>query len=249
MMISRREYVPGRGNHNVMQATMTKNPLVSIIIPTLNEAAIILDLAASLGRLRGDFEVIICDGGSSDATVEMARNAGLRVIAAERGRGRQMNAGARLAKGETLLFLHADTRLPEDALALVAGALADEKVCGGNFSLNFAGGAREARLLTGIYPFLRLGGMLYGDSAIFVRRDVFESLGGYRDYSIFEDCDLYRRMRRVGKFVRLNARATTSSRRFEGRFIRTFALWSLMQVLFWMGVNPNLLNRLYKPLR
>jgi rSAM/selenodomain-associated transferase 2 len=207
------------------------------------------DLAASLGRLRGKFEVIICDGGSADATGETARQCGLRVIEAPRGRGPQMNAGARLAKGETLLFLHADTRLPEDAVALVVDALTDDRVCGGNFSLIFGGDTRAARLLTRIYPFLRLGGMLYGDSAIFVRRRVFDRLDGYREYPIFEDCDLYRRMRRLGRFVRLNACATTSSRRFEGRFIRTFALWSLMQVLYWLGVNPNLLNRLYKPLR
>jgi len=173
----------------------------------------------------------------------------LRVIEAPRGRGSQMNAGAKLAKGETLLFLHSDTRLPEDALELVTGALVDEKVCGGNFSLIFGGDTREAWLLTRIYPLLRLGGMLYGDSAIFVRRGVFDSLGGYREYPIFEDCDLYRRMRRLGRFVRLNACVTTSSRRFEGRFIRTFALWSLMQTLYWLGVNPGLLNRLYKPLR
>jgi rSAM/selenodomain-associated transferase 2 len=228
---------------------ITKNSLVSIIIPTLNEATTMRDLAASLGRLRGEFEVIVCDGGSADATVEVARQCGLRVIDAPRGRGPQMNAGAQLAKGETLLFLHADTRLPEDALELVTGALVDEKVYGGNFSLIFGGDSREARLLTRIYPLLRLGGMLYGDSAIFARRRVFDRLGGYREYPIFEDCDFYRRMRRLGRFVRLNARATTSSRRFQGRFIRTFALWSLMQVLFWLGVNPKLLNRLYKPLR
>jgi rSAM/selenodomain-associated transferase 2 len=228
---------------------ITKNALVSIIIPTLNEAATMRDLAASLGRLRGEFEVIVCDGGSADATVETARQCGLRVIEAPRGRGPQMNAGARLAKGETLVFLHADTRLPEDALALVADALTDDRVYGGNFSLTFGGDSREARLLTRVYPFLRLGGMLYGDSAIFVRRGVFDRLGGYREYPIFEDCDLYRRMRSMGRFARLNARATTSSRRFEGRFIRTFALWSLMQVLYWLGVNPNLLDRLYKPLR
>jgi hypothetical protein len=179
----------------------------------------------------------------------MARQCGLRVIEAPRGRGPQMNAGARLAIGETLLFLHADTRLPENALEFIAGALADERACGGNFSLIFGGDTREARALTRIYPFLRLGGMLYGDSAIFARRDVFDRLGGYREYPIFEDCDLYQRMRRMGRFVRLNACATASSRRFEGRFIRTFALWSLMQVLYWLGVNPNLLNRLYKPLR
>ena len=232
-----------------MQTPFTKNALVSIIVPALDEETMMLDLAASLRRLRGEFEVIVCDGGSSDATVEMARQCGLRAIAAPRGRGGQMNAGAKLAKGDSLLFLHADTRLPENALASIAHALAEENVCGGNFSLIFAGGTREARLLTGIYPLLRLGGMCYGDSAIFVRRDVFERLGGYRDYPIFEDCDLYRRMGRVGRFVRLNTLATTSSRRFEGKFIRTFALWSLMHVLYWLGVNPNLLGRLYKPLR
>jgi rSAM/selenodomain-associated transferase 2 len=228
---------------------MTKNNLVSIIVPTLNEATTMRDLAASLDRLRGEFEVIVCDGGSADATVGMALQCGLRVIEAPRGRGSQMNAGAKLAKGETLLFLHSDTRLPEDALERVGDALDDENVCGGNFSLIFGGDTREAWLLTRIYPLLRLGGMLYGDSAIFVRRGVFDSLGGYREYPIFEDCDLYRRVRRLGRFVRLNACATTSSRRFEGRFIRTFALWSLMQVLYWLGVNPILLNRLYKPLR
>ncbi len=248
-MIMRDEYNPGRRDHTVMQSTFRKNGLVSIIVPTLNEATTMLDLVESLGRMRGELEVIVCDGGSSDATVEIARRFGLKVIVAPPGRGGQMNAGADLARGDTLLFLHADTRLPENGLALVAEALADEKVCGGNFSLIFAGGTREARLLTFIYPLLRLGGMCYGDSAIFIRRDVFERLRGYRDYPIFEDCDLYRRMLRVGKFVRLKACATTSSRRFEGKFIRTFALWSFIQVLYWLGVTPNLLNRLYKPLR
>jgi rSAM/selenodomain-associated transferase 2 len=228
---------------------IAKDSLISIIVPTLNEATTMRDLAASLGRLRGEFEVIVCDGGSADATVETARQCGLRVIEAPRGRGPQMNAGAQLAKGETLLFLHADTRLPEDTPALVADALTDDRVCGGNFNLIFGGDTREAWLMTRIYPFLRLGGMIYGDSAIFVRRGVFDRLGGYREYPIFEDCDLYRRMRRVGRFVRLNTCATTSSRRFEGRFIRTFALWSSMQALYWLGVNPNLLAQLYKPLR
>src|SRR5262245_20480010 len=133
---------------------ITKHPLVSIIVPTLNEETTIPELAASLGRLRGDFEVIVCDGGRADATVGMARQCGLRVIEAPRGRGPQMNAGARLAGGETLLFLHADTRLPENALEFVTGALADERACGGNFSLVFGGDTREARALTRIYPLL-----------------------------------------------------------------------------------------------
>ena len=228
---------------------MGKTVLISIIIPTFNEAKTMRDLAASLGQLRGEFEVIVCDGSSVDETVDIARECGLRVIAAPRSRGGQMNAGARVAKGDALLFLHADTRLPEDAPLLIREAFNDTKVCGGNFSLVFDGETWESRALTLIYPFLRLGGMCYGDSAIFVRREVFESLGGYNDYPIFEDCDLYRRMRRIGRFVRLPERATTSSRRFEGKFIRTFALWSLMQVLYWVGIDPNQLDRLYKPLR
>jgi len=222
---------------------------ISIVIPTLNEAAIIYDLAGSLQRLRGDFEIIVADGGSQDATVRLLRERGFQVIETPRGRGPQMNAGAQLATGEVLLFLHADTRLPEDALATVEAALKDERVSGGNFSLIFAGESREAWLLTRLYPLLRLGGMCYGDSAMFIRREVFEQLGGYCDYPIFEDCDLYRRMRRVGKFVRLPAAAITSARRFEGRFVRTFALWATMQVLYWLGVDPNRLNRWYKPLR
>jgi len=222
---------------------------ISIIIPTLNEEATIRELAESLGRLRSDFEVVVADGGSEDATVSLLRQLGMRVIETSRGRGRQMNAGAKLASGDVLLFLHADTRLPEGALAMIEDLLRDERVCGGNFSLVFDGETREARLLTWLYPLLRLGGMCYGDSAIFVRRNVFEQLGGYRDYPIFEDCDLYQRMRRVGRFVRLNAAAVTSSRRFEGRFVRTFALWAMMQILYWLGVDPNRLNRWYKPLR
>jgi rSAM/selenodomain-associated transferase 2 len=223
--------------------------LVSIIIPTFNEAATIREAAEALQGLRGRAEVIIADGGSADGTAEVARGCGLRVIEAPRGRGQQMNAAARLARGEVLLFLHADTRLPSEALAMIAEALERREVCGGNFSLIFDGGTRAARALTRLYPLLRLGGMCYGDSAIFLRRSVFEALGGYREIPLFEDCDLYRRLRRAGRFVRLTGRATTSARRFEGRFLRTFALWSALQVLYWLGIDPRRLDRAYKPER
>jgi rSAM/selenodomain-associated transferase 2 len=233
----------------VNQPAATYKMRLSIIIPTLDEATTIRGQAASLQRWRGQTEIIVADGGSTDGTVEIARECGLRVIRAARGRGQQMNAGARVASGEVLLFLHADTRLPNDMLELIASALEDPCAYGGNFSLLFAGGTRAARLLTKIYPFLRLGGMCYGDSAIFVRRSVFERLGGYRDFPIFEDVDLFRRMKRCGRFVRLPACATTSARRFEGQFIRTFALWSVLQVLYWLGVSPRKLERLYRPAR
>lgn len=206
-------------------------------------------LAESVKRLQGDFEVIVADGGSLDETPALAREAGFRVVDSVRGRGQQMNAGAREASGEILVFLHADTCIPENALAEIERSLSDPKVCGGNFSLIFDGTSWESRALTVIYPFLRLGGMCYGDSAIFVRRSVFEELKGYKDYPLFEDCELYQRMRRVGRFVRLPQNATTSSRRFQGRFLRTFALWSLLQSLYWIGVHPVRLNRLYKQAR
>jgi rSAM/selenodomain-associated transferase 2 len=222
---------------------------ISIIIPTLNEKTTIRDAALSLAGLSGKFEVIVVDGGSDDGTAEIAAECGLTVIDAPRGRGQQMNAGAGTAKGDVLVFLHADTRLPANALAMIEKACEDERICGGNFGLIFDGNTLSARLLTMIYPSLRLGGMCYGDSALFVRRAIFEGAGGYRNYPIFEDCDLYRRLRRKGRFVRLPVHATTSARRFEGRFVRTFVFWSVLQALYWLGVDPVLLGRLYKPVR
>lgn len=223
--------------------------LTSIIIPTLNEARAIGAAARALASLAGDYEVIVADGGSEDATTAIAREHGWRVITAPRGRGSQMNAGARVARGDVLLFLHADTRLPAAALESIARVMEQPEVCGGNFSLLFDGETRGARILTRVYPLLAHLGLCYGDSAIFVRRGVFESLGGYREIALFEDCDLCARLRKIGRFVRLDDRATTSSRRFEGRFARTFALWSALQLLYWLGMPPDRLARAYKPLR
>ena len=218
---------------------------ISIIIPTLNEAVAL----AAQARCLPSAEIIVADGGSLDETTQLATTYGWQVITAQRGRGVQMNAGARVAQGDVLLFLHADTRLPPDAEGLINNALADATVCGGNFSLCFDGDTRAANCLTWLYPFLRWGGMCYGDSAIFIRRAVFDELGGYRDFPLFEDVDLFRRMKRRGKFARLAAQATTSSRRFEGRFLRTFAHWSCLQVLYWLGMSPHRLAQLYRPAR
>jgi rSAM/selenodomain-associated transferase 2 len=222
---------------------------ISLIIPTLNEATVLPALAESLGSLSGFDDIIVADGGSRDATIKLALQQGWRVIRALPGRGTQMNAAASLAQGEVLLFLHADTRLPAEAAACIQTALNNEKVGGGNFSLLFDGNTQAARWLTRLYPFLRFGGMCYGDSAIFIRRTVFEKIGGYRDFPLFEDLDLYRRMKRHGQFVRLSAQAQTSSRRFEGSFIRTFARWAGLQILYWLGVSPVRLAKFYRPVR
>lgn len=231
--------------------------LFSIIIPTFNESKGLKSLHKSLRVVLESSdhqnhlwsEVIAVDGGSGDQTTAITSSYGWRTITARRGRGSQMNAGVAVATGEILIFLHADTHLPPEALETIAETLENEGVSGGNFSLKFDGSSREARWLTRIYPLLRLGGMCYGDSGFFIRRETFTKVGGFRDYPIFEDCDLYRRLRKIGEFKTVALSATTSSRRFEGRFFRTLLLWVTLQCLYWLGVSPHLLGRLYRARR
>jgi rSAM/selenodomain-associated transferase 2 len=231
----------------------TAHRAVSVIIPTLDEAQ---TLGATLRALTrhshgGRIEVIVADGGSADATREIAREHGARVIVSARGRGAQMHAGATVACGDALWFLHADTLPPPDAPAQILDALRrDPNIVGGNFAISFDGTRRAARFLTWLYPQLRKLGLCYGDSAIFVRARVYREVGGFRPYPIFEDLDLVRRIRRRGALAHLAAPVVTSSRRFEGRsFAFTFARWSLLQMLYWLGVSPHTLGRLYAPVR
>lgn len=233
------------------QAMSTINPQItfSIIIPTLNEEKVLARQEAGLKSFGGETEIIVSDGGSRDGTLEIARRLGWSVVEGARGRGSQMNAGASIARGEVLIFLHADTILPEAAPELISEALIDSKVVGGNFRLKFSGNSRESGWLTRIYPLLRLGGMCYGDSGFFIRHNIFESVGGFRDYPIFEDCDLYRRLNKVGRFKMVDGAAETSSRRFEGRFMRTFLLWIVLQVLYWCGISPHRLAAYYRAVR
>ncbi len=223
--------------------------LISIIIPTYNEELAIAKTLSSLETLSGAYEILVVDGGSTDRTVEIVRAAKIPLFQSLQGRGLQMNLGAKQAQGETLLFLHADTVLPANACQLILSALQQAEVCGGNFSLRFSGNSFGARLLTYIYPALRLLGLVYGDSAIFVRRKIFDELNGFRAIPLFEDCDLFRRLQKRGEFRRMNAFVTTSARRFEGRLGRTFSLWIGLQILYWLRVNPHRIAQFYKILR
>src|SRR5262249_50010550 len=155
----------------------------------------------ALRQLLGRIEVIVVDGGSQDHTTSIARNRGAVVLTSERGRGSQMHAGARVAKGDVLWFLHADTLPPPDALGQITEALIDPTVIGGNFKLVLDGSSRPARFLTWLYPRLRRLGLAYGDSAFFVLRSAYEQAGGFRPLPIFEDLDLLRRLKRLGRFV------------------------------------------------
>jgi rSAM/selenodomain-associated transferase 2 len=227
-----------------------QSPQLSIIIPALDEAR---DIGATLdaaARVKGDVEVIVVDGGSADETVEVARRRGARVVSAPRGRGAQMHAGALEARGELLWFLHADTLAPADAAECIARALRDPRAVGGNFRIRFDGSGGAARFLTWLYPRLRRLGLAYGDSGIFVRRAAYERAGGFKPFPVFEDLDLLRALWRQGRFVQAEACVVTSSRRFEGRsFALTFARWSLLQGLYWLGVSPHTLARLYTNVR
>ncbi|HKV42281.1 MAG TPA: TIGR04283 family arsenosugar biosynthesis glycosyltransferase, partial [Blastocatellia bacterium] len=204
---------------------------VSIIIPVLNEEAIIGGTMEHLCQLRGRFQVIVVDGGSNDETANIAAQAlrslpGSKLVPAPRGRGPQLNAGARAAEGGVFVFLHADTVLPDDALEQVRVALEDHSIIGGNFRIAFTGEGFSALLFGWIYSVRRWFGIYYGDSAIWVRRDVFDRLGGFLDAPIMEDYDFCRRLERSGKTARLAGPVISSSRRWAGgRTLKTVFIW------------------------
>jgi rSAM/selenodomain-associated transferase 2 len=224
---------------------------ISIIIPTFNEAHSISQTLDVVDKLRGNIEVILVDGGSTDDTIEIAsRHREVKIVEGERGRGIQMHAGACVARGGVLWFLHADTHPAPDSIERITEALSDAETIGGNFSVHFDGDRRAAAFLTWLYPQLRKLGLLYGDSGIFVRREVYNEIGGFQSFPIFEDLDLVRRLRRRGRIVHLPSTIVTSSRRFENRsFAWTFTRWASLQTLYWFGVHPRRLNRLYAPIR
>ena len=221
--------------------------MVTIIVPTLNEETQIGSTLRALQALSGEKEILVADGGSEDHTVEIATRSGVRVVSCERGRGCQIRTAALEARGTVLWFVHADTRPQNGSLESIHDSLRDTAAAGGNFSLVFEGDHYSARQMTWIYPHLRRLGLSYGDAGIFIRRSVYEAIGGCRDYPLFEDLDMIRRMKRHGNFVHLATRIFTSSRRFSGpRYGRVWALWITLQILYWAGVSPYRLARWYR---
>lgn len=220
---------------------------ISIIVPALNEAD---NLRATLDALKnfGDAEIIVVDGGSDDATVSIARDYNVKILHSSRGRGTQLQTGGAAASGDVLWFVHADTIVPIDAIFEIEKVLKDSRVVGGNFTIRFDGDRLAAKFLTRLYPNLRKLGLIYGDSAIFVRREIYQKIGGFKAYPIFEDLDFIERLRKMGEIVTLPATVTTSSRRFEGKsFTLTFARWTILQILYWLGVGPETLLKIYFP--
>lgn len=226
------------------------NRKLSVIIPTLNEAESLKHTIDAVKILDKNIEIIVVDGGSSDATIEIAESYSVEIIQSTRGRGTQLHTGANAANGEILWFLHADTIPDLQAIAQMKTALENPNIVGGNFTICFDGNSTAARFMTRLYPNLRKIGLLYGDSAIFVRRENYLKIGGFKSLSLFEDLDFINRLKRTGELAYLPAKVTTSSRRFENRsFILTFLRWTIFQVLYWLGVSPNWLAKRYYPIR
>lgn len=222
---------------------------LSIIIPALNEAAGIVDTLAPLQALRArGHEVVVVDGGSTDGTAELARPLADHVVASERGRARQQNAGAAAASGGVLLFLHADTRLPEGADGLVLRGLRAAGRGWGRFDVRLSGAHPMLRVVERMMGARsRITGIATGDQAIFVRRDWFARAGGFPSIPLMEDVALSRTLRGMGRPLCLRARAVTSSRRWEERGVwRTIGLMWRLRLEFALGADPARLAERYR---
>jgi rSAM/selenodomain-associated transferase 2 len=219
---------------------------LSIIMPVLDEAAEIGEALTALApfRARG-VEVIVADGGSRDGTAALAQPLADHVIAVPRGRALQMNAGAVVAHGDVLLFLHADTRLPEDADRLVLDGLSESDRIWGRFDVRFDRGG------FGLIAFMmnwrsRLTGIATGDQALFITRAVFEGAGGFPAIALMEDVALSMQLKRRGRPLALHARVTTSARRWRKHgVLRTILLMWKLRLAFSLGADPAKLARAY----
>ena len=222
---------------------------LTIIIPALNEGSVIADLLASLAPLRArGVEVVVVDGGSTDGTAEAAAPGADRVIVAPRGRARQMNAGAAVAHAPVLLFLHADTRLPANADQLILNGLSAAGLEWGRFDVRIESASRWLRLVASLMNLRsRITGIATGDQAMFVTRRAFDALRGFPDQALMEDVELSSRLKQRGPPLRLGSPVVTSARRWSARGVaRTIILMWWIRLLYFFGVAPDRLARLYR---
>ena len=228
---------------------------ISVIIPTLNEERNLPDTLTCLS-VSTVTEIIIVDGGSTDGTLSLAqefctRTANARLVTAPRGRARQMNEGAKASRGDILLFLHADTQLPAKAGRIVEWAMAKPNVVGGRFDVRFDSPSAWGRVISSFMNHRsRLTGIATGDQAQFVRRHVFELLGGFSEIPLMEDIEFSARLQQAGRTVALRDTVVTSFRRWNAQGpLRTILLMWILRFLYWAGVSPARLSRWYKTVR
>ena len=222
---------------------------LSIVLPVLNEEPHIVACLRVLQPLRGqECELIVADGGSRDRTAALAEPLADRVIVAPRGRAAQMNAGVRVAGGEILWFLHADSLPPPEAVTLIRAALADPNRHWGRFDVRLSGRQPSLRVVETLMNLRsRFTGIATGDQGIFVRRELFERVGGYPAIALMEDVALSRLLKRHGgRPVCLRRRLQTSSRRWEREGVaRTILLMWGLRLAYFLGANPDRLARIY----
>ncbi len=250
------DLVEGRARaRHTLRALGRAAPRISVILPILDEEARIGRRLDELAAMRGIDEILVVDGGSHDRSLEVAGAHGadnLRVLSAARGRAPQMNAGASAARGSVLLFLHADTELPADAARWVEATLSDPGTVAGAFRTWHVADAEPGRRALWLHLAdlrSRLRRTPYGDQALFVRREVFERLGGFAPIPLMEDLELSRRLRRAGRVRVAPATVRVSGRRFLAHPLRDTLLVNLFPLLFRLGVRPSLLARAYRNTR
>ncbi|MFQ5887322.1 MAG: TIGR04283 family arsenosugar biosynthesis glycosyltransferase [Candidatus Hydrothermarchaeales archaeon] len=224
--------------------------MISIIMPVLNEGEIIEEKLKDLTRQKGDFELIVVDGGSKDQTKEKAKRYA-DVIVSKKGRAYQMNAGAKAANGDILLFLHTDSALQDDALKKIENAMKNREVVGGGFKFALDDPFLFYRLVAFLANLRARTFKIYpGDHGLFVRRSVFEKIGGFNNIELMEDIDLSKRLKKEGKLVHLDTKIVSSARRLKQKgIIKTFLHMQLNRFLFFIGISPKVLNRFYKDIR
>jgi rSAM/selenodomain-associated transferase 2 len=222
---------------------------ISIIIPVLNEAYLIPQTLSALQPLRTKgHEVIVVDGGSEDGSPTRSRPLADHVIRGPLGRSRQMNAGVRVASGEILLFLHVDTSLPGGADGFILSGMGQSGRTWGRFDVRLSGEHPLFRLIESLMNWRsRLSGIATGDQGIFVRREVFQRVGGFPEIDLMEDIALTKALRREGRPLCLRPKVVTSSRRWEDNgMIRTVLLMWYLRLVYFFGADPNRLARLYR---
>lgn len=222
------------------------SPQISIIIPTLNEAGSIQPLLKSLQK--HDVEIIVVDGGSHDRTVELAKAMGVTVLQTAAGRAVQMNAGAQVAQGEVLLFLHADTRLPQEFFSLVRQTLAQPDVVAGAFDLRIEGQAAGLRWIErGVKWRSHHLQLPYGDQALFLKADTFRAVGAFAELPIMEDFEFVRRLKTYGKIAIAPAAVVTSGRRWQKvGVLQTTLINQLIIAAYFLGVPIERIARWYR---
>ena len=225
---------------------------LSIIIPTLNEASAISTVLSRLQVMRATgVEIIVVDGGSSDATAQLAKPFADRVTISKKGRATQMNVGAAIARGDVLLFLHADTTLPDDAQQLILRSLAENKKDWGRFDVAISNANAGAHFMFPVIAWMmnhrsRLTGIATGDQAIFTTRTAFDRVGGFPDQRLMEDVEICTRLKKFGAPICLREHVVTSGRRWEKYGVwRTIVLMWRLRLQYFFGATPDSLHKIY----